>query len=145
MPNITLPNDKYEEVLRLSRLYYRQAERCQDGKAFLAGCVMIGAALEATLLAFANCFPEEAASSRFAPRKGSTVKPLISWSLASLLAVAKEQNWLPSALSSEEDWNNAKAQIGDYAEIIHEIRNLARLRLRRTRRNRGRVQVAGTR
>ncbi len=124
MADISLPDDKYKEIIRLSRLYYRQAKRCQDGKAFLAGCIMMGASLEATLLGFTNCFPEEAASSIFAPHKGKTVKPLMNWSLADLLAVAKDLKWLPAALSSEEGWSNAKAEIGDYAEVVREIRNL---------------------
>jgi hypothetical protein len=85
---------------------------------------MIGAAFEAMLLSFANCYPEEALKSNAAPRRKGKIKPLIEWSLANLLAVAKECNWLPSALSADDDWDDAKAQIGDYGEVIKQIRNL---------------------
>jgi hypothetical protein len=114
----------YNEVLRLARLYQREAERCQESKAYLAGCVMIGAAFEASLLVFANCYPEEALGSTAAPRRKRNIKPLIDWSLAELLAVAKECNWLPSALFLNDEWDEAKAKIGDYGEVIREIRNL---------------------
>lgn len=119
-----LSEDMYIEVLRLARLYQREATRCQESKAYLAGCVMIGAAFEASLLAFANCYSEEALGSTAAPRRKMEVKPLVDWSLAELLAVAKERNWLPSALSLHDEWDEAKAKIGDYGEVIREIRNL---------------------
>jgi len=120
-----LSEELYNEVLRLAGYYRREAEKCRDSKAFLAGCIMIGAAFEALLLAFANCYPEEAFTSRNAPRrKGGSVKPLLSWSLADLLAVAKERMWLPSGLSRGDEWNEARAQIGDYGEVIRNIRNL---------------------
>lgn len=124
MSTFELSDEVFNEIIRLSRQYYREAEKCRDAKAFLAGCVMIGAAFEAILLSFANCYPEEASNSIAAPRKKGVVKPLIDWSLANLLAVAKERNWLPSALSTDEDWDDARAQIGDYGEIIRDIRNL---------------------
>ena len=85
---------------------------------------MIGAAFEALLLSFADCYPDEAMSSKLAPRKKGRVKPLIDWSLSNLLDVAKDRNWLPAALSTDEDWDDAKAQIGDYGEVIKQIRNL---------------------
>jgi hypothetical protein len=107
MSDFTLDDDFHNEILRLSRTYYQQAEKCHDNGAFLAGCVMIGAALEATLLAFANCFPED-----------------VLVSSLELLAVAKDRNWLPSGLSLDDEWDAAKAKIGDYAEVVRRVRNL---------------------
>ncbi len=124
MPTFELSDDVFNEVMRLARQYRREAEKCEDAKAFLAGCVMIGASFEAMLLAFANCYPEEALKATSAPRRKGKIKPLIDWSLSNLLAVAKECNWLPSGLSRDEEWDDAKAQIGDYGEVIKEIRNL---------------------
>lgn len=124
MSDFALTEEQYNEVVRLARTYHREALRCRDGKAYLAGCVMMGAALEASLLAFVNCYPDEALCSTVAPTKGGITKPLAHWSLAELLAVAKERGWLPSALSLDEEWNDKKAQIGDYTEVLREIRNL---------------------
>lgn len=124
MSNFELTEEQYKEVVRLSRIYYREAHKCKDGKAYLAGCIMIGAALEASLLAFANCYPDEALHSTVAPTKRGSIKPLAEWSLAELLAVAKERGWLPSALSLNEQWATRRAHIGDYAEALRQIRNL---------------------
>lgn len=124
MSSFELPEEVYNEVIRLAKGYRREAERCLDSKAFLAGCIMIGAAFEALVLMLANCYPDEAYTSRFAPRRGRLPKPLLDWSLADLLAVAKERNCLPSGLSRGEEWDGARAQIGDYGEVIREIRNL---------------------
>jgi hypothetical protein len=85
------------------------------------------AAFEALLLAFVNCYPDEASASQAAPRRRGALRPLLDWSLADLLAVAKERNWLPSRLSSDDEWDEARAQIGDYGEVIREIRNLVHL------------------
>ena len=85
-----LPDELHNEILRLANQYHREAEKCRDSKAYLAGCIMIGAAFEALLLAFVNCYQEEASSSEVAPRRRGFPKPLLDWSLAELLAVAKK-------------------------------------------------------
>lgn len=86
---------------------------------------MEGAALEAVLLAVANCFPDEALTSAAAPRrKDGTVKPLAEWSLADLVNVAKERAWLPTGLSPDENGDSAKWHIGDYADALRQLRNL---------------------
>jgi len=119
-----LTEEQHNEVVRLSRIYYREAHKCKNGKAYLAGCVMMGAALEASLLAFVNCYPGEALCSRNVPTKKGKTKPLVKWSLAELLAVAKERGWLPSGLSLNEQWAAKKAHIGDYAEALRQTRDL---------------------
>ena len=124
MSDLALTEEQYNEVVRLSRAYHREAHRCRDAKAYLAGCVMMGAALEASLLAFVSCYPDEALRSTRAPTKRGAIKPLAQWSLADLLAVAKERAWLPSGLSLDEEWSDKKAQIGDYTEVLRQIRNL---------------------
>lgn len=124
MSDFDLTEEQYNEVVRLSRAYHREAHRCRDSKAYLAGCVMMGAALEASLLAFVSCYPDEVLRSTRAPAKRGAIKPLSQWSLAELLEVAKEQGWLPSSLSLDEEWNGKKAQIGDWAEVLRQIRNL---------------------
>jgi len=43
---------------------------------------MVGAALEDTLLVFANCYPAEATRSTHAPAKKGTIKSQAQWPLA---------------------------------------------------------------
>jgi hypothetical protein len=88
MSDLALTEEQYNEVLRLGRAYHREALRCKDANAYLAGCIMMGAALEAFLLAFIDCYLDEALCSRIAPKKRGVTKPLVEWSLGELLAVA---------------------------------------------------------
>jgi len=118
MTNIGLTEAQYEEVLRLARVYQREAEKCREGKAYLAGCILIGAAFEAALLSMAHCFEEDVYA-----WKGVSAKPLMKWSLAELLNAAKQLGWLPSRLSPDEEFDSKRAQIGDYAEAVRQIRN----------------------
>ena len=114
------------ELHRLLRFYQKETERCRDAKAYLAGCVMAGAELETALLIMVNAFPEEAAATNKLPRQKKNIKPLVDWNLGELLRVAKAANWLPSALEyGKDNWDSRKAKIGDYAEVIRDLRNLA--------------------
>jgi hypothetical protein len=85
---------------------------------------MLAAALEASLMATVHCFSEEVLASKSKPMKDGAPKPLIGWSLFELLRVAKELNLLPAQLSLDEEFDDDKALIGDYAEVVRQIRNL---------------------
>ena len=80
--------------------------------------------MEAILLSTANCFPETVASAKCAPKKDGKIKRLDRWTFMNLLAVARELNWLPAGLSLEDEWSDAHAKIGDYVEVVRQIRNL---------------------
>ncbi len=119
-----LHEKQYQELLRLCGLYRREAKGCMEGKSYLAGCVMIGAALEADLIATCHCFSDKIPSELIPRKKNSKPKHLLKWSLFELLRVARECGWLPSGLSLDEEWNHQKAHVGDYAQVVREIRNL---------------------
>ena len=124
MKNFVLSTEQEKEILRLAAQYKQEAEKCFSAKAYLSGCVLMGAAMEAILLSTANCFPEIVASAKCAPKKDGKIKRLDGWTFMNLLAVAKELNWLPSGLSLENEWSSAHAKIGDYVEVVRQIRNL---------------------
>jgi hypothetical protein len=125
MPITPLTNEEEKELLRLQRFYWKEAIRCEDGKAYLAGCLMLGSALETLLILLINLDAEEAEKTGKIPTLKGRQKPLLKWDLAELLAVAKAASWLPSALDLDDDWNWRKAKIGDYAEVVRMMRNLA--------------------
>jgi hypothetical protein len=122
----TLTDEEEKEVLRLNRFYWQEALRCEKAKAHLAGCVMLGSAFENLLILMINVFPDEAERTGKIPIKKGKPKPLLAWDLAELLRVAKAANWLPSALDiNNDEWSSRKARIGDYAEVVRMMRNLA--------------------
>lgn len=125
MPFITLTDEQERELSRLSRVYWREALRCEKAKAYLAGCIVLGSALETLLILMINCFPNEADQTGKVPAYKSKPKPLLDWKLVELLRVAKAAKWLPAALNEGNEWNSRKARIGDYAEAVRIVRNLA--------------------
>ena len=122
----TFTDTEEKEFYRLQRFYWREALRCEEAKAYLAGCVMLGSSLEALLMLMVNCHPDEAGGTGKVPIKNGEPRPLLDWGLAHLLDVAKAANWLPATLDvKKDDRNNRKAHIGDHAEILRMLRNLA--------------------
>lgn len=125
MPFKTLTEDETKELWRLNRFYWKEAERCEQGKAYLAGCVMLGSALENILILIISLYDTDADRTGRVPLGNGKPKPLLKWDLAELIAVAKAAGWLPARLKLGEDWNSRKARVGDYAEIARMMRNLA--------------------
>ena len=120
----TLNDDQEKEFFRLQRFYWQEALRCEEAKAYLAGCVMIGSALETLLILMVNAHEDEAERTGRVPNKKGKPKPLLDWDFAELLRVAKAARWLPSGLNMGDEWNSRKALIGDYAEVVRMVRNL---------------------
>lgn len=121
----TLTDEEEKELWRLSRFYWQEALRCERAKVYLAGCVMVGSALETLLILMINCFSDEAERTGQIPLKKGVPKPLLDWQFVELLRVVKAAKWLPAAFNPDDDWNNRKARIGDYAEVVRMVRNLA--------------------
>jgi len=124
MDNIGLSAEEEKEIWRVAALYKREAKKCSNVKAYLAGCVLIGATIEALLLLWANCHKEIVTSAKSAPKRKREVRPLREWSFFNLLRATEKLNLLPSGLSKKDEWNDAKAKIGDYVELVRQIRNL---------------------
>jgi hypothetical protein len=125
MPFNTLTDEEEKELYRLQRFYWREARRCEESKAYLAGCVMLGSALEALLILMVNVYPDEAEKTGQAPMAKGNPKALLDWKLVDLLRVAKAATWLPAGLALTDEWNFRKARIGDHAEMVRIVRNLA--------------------
>src|SRR6476620_1548348 len=105
-----LTEEEEREFYRLSHYYWKEALRCEDAKAWLAGCIMLPAALETLLTLMINIYSDEALATGKAPTRKCKHKPLLQWSLSEMLAVAKSAGWLPTGLSSSDDWSCRKAR-----------------------------------
>ena len=125
MPFTTLTDEEEKELYRLSKFYWQEALRCEKAKAELAGCVMLGSALETLLILMVNIYSDEADQTGKVPTRKGKPKPLLDWQFIELLRVAKAAQWLPSALNLKDSWSTRKARIGDYAEVVRQVRNLA--------------------
>jgi hypothetical protein len=86
---------------------------------------MLGSALETILILMIDVHSEEAEKTGKFPNSKGKPKPLLKCDLAELLIIAKAAGWLPTALDLNDDWNWMKARVGDYAEVVRMMRNLA--------------------
>jgi hypothetical protein len=113
----------FNEILRLARMYRRQADCCERAKAYVAGCAVAGAALEALLLAVIHMYGAEIDAAGRTPRdKKGRVKSIRKLRLSEMLDIADRMGWLPDiSLTSTK---RAKPNIGHYAQSVRQLRNL---------------------
>lgn len=115
-----LTEHEASDLTRLMSYYWKEAERCRKAKAYLAGCAMLASAMEAWLLFFAHCFPDDARNAKHAPNK-----PLLKWSFPELLNVARDAKWLPTMFPIQKsDLHISKFELGDLLEFVRNERNL---------------------
>lgn len=119
-----LDEETYHELLRLTRYYRHEAEKCEEAKAYLMGCCAIAAALEAALLCITHLYPEDVLDAPSVPKHKGVIKPLLDWKLDRLVRVAREVGWLPAGLKLNEEWRTRKAKIGDHVFVLKVLRNL---------------------
>jgi hypothetical protein len=124
--------EKDEEfLLSIIEGYQKEAEKCRGADAYLAGCVMLGAALEASLLAMAKCYADEVKQTKtYSSKKEPN---LDNWNLIDHLKVARELNWIPpklpldkiareSGIDPEDALKNG--DLGYFADVVREIRDM---------------------
>jgi hypothetical protein len=119
-----ITEEQFDDLLRLARLYLREARRAENAKAYLASCVMYGSALEAELIGMVHLYPEDIPSTAPLPMRGKHIKNVLEWNLDQLIRVASVAGWLPAGLDVPESWNHRKAKIGDYSRWLKAVRNL---------------------
>jgi hypothetical protein len=115
--------ERSDKLLEIINFLLSEARRCRKARGYFAGCVVLGSLLETLLLSVVELYPEEVQSSKKVPMRKGEPKPLSDWTLAELLSVSKDLNWLPSRLKRDDAFDRRKAKIGDYAEIIRNTRN----------------------
>jgi hypothetical protein len=118
-----LNEKEYRAMLDISERYFSEAKRCRAGKAYLAGIVMVGAALETILMCMVCCDSKKIAAWDGAPEWRHELKPLRRWSMTELMDAAEFAGWLPKALRGSA-WDSGRALPGDYAEVLRQFRNL---------------------
>jgi len=90
-----LSEDDFNELLRLSGVYRRDGTRCETSKSYLAGCVIVGAALEAQLLAMIHIYGSEVEAAGLTAKTKHEHKPILKWTLNEMIKTAVAMKWLP--------------------------------------------------
>lgn len=75
---------------------WKEAQRCVEAAAYLAGLIMMGSLLEGMLLGAIQRYPQKANQAKSAPRDLQTgqVRRLRDWTLAQMIEVAHELAWV---------------------------------------------------
>jgi len=123
-------SERFDTLLEILELYKSEADRCEKSRAYLSGCVVLGAALEAGLLATATCYRSQVRRAvTYRRLKGM---PLEKWGLFDLLGLARELKWVPSQLplgtsarvsSLTPDKALKEKDVAYFADIVRELRN----------------------
>jgi hypothetical protein len=110
------------ELLRLATIYHEQANASRKEGARLASCVMLGATVEAMLIAVINLFCEEARP--VAIEKKLKLEDLLRWDFGKLLDVAKDAKLLPEKLNLHPKMDPRAVKDPVPTDKIREVRNL---------------------
>ena len=86
-----------DRLSRLALFYDREAKKCVKGRAYLAACVMQGAALEASLHAMCFLYPEQIKKTTVYQRKRFRRKrsKALDFKYYELINIADELSWFP--------------------------------------------------
>lgn len=124
---------KFDFLLKVLTTYHDQAVRSEKSRAYLAGCVFLGAAIEAGLLATSKCYPSQVRKTGKYRSKNKKHRNLDKWGFFDLLELGRELKWIPSripmgkiARASRITPKSALANgdLGYFANVVREIRNL---------------------
>ena len=81
---------RYDFLLKLMNIYKNEADKCGKVRAYLAGCIILGAALEAGLLGMAKCYPEKVKRTKTYQQQ----KKMDDLGLFDLIKIATELHWI---------------------------------------------------
>jgi hypothetical protein len=103
----------------LARFYDREASKCIKGRAYLAACVMQGAALEANLQAMCFLYPEHVKKTTVYQKKRFRTKrnKALEFKYYELINIAAELAWFPP---KKIRWGKRTTLAG----FVHELRKL---------------------
>lgn len=100
--------------------YERETRACAKARAYYAGCIMLGATLEGSLLAMCDMFQDEAeAAISSLPKEKQPRGHLLRWDLNELIVIARRAGWLPA-----REKERSARKIGDWVEMLRDLRNL---------------------
>jgi hypothetical protein len=121
----------FEFLQKLMDQYEEEARKCKQTGSPLAGCVVLAAAMEASLLSLAYC---DDTNVRFAQTyRQAKDKDLRNWNLGQLLDLANEMKWWPTNLQMGEiarksgissDDALKLGDVGYFADWLREVRDM---------------------
>ena len=109
----------FDLLLKVYSDFCMEAEKCYHAEAYLAGCIMLGAALEAILLCLLDAFREN-----LAQWQNSSPETHAAKGLGKILDTVWEHGWMPSDTHTVELWGGRFVSFEECATQLRHIRNL---------------------
>jgi hypothetical protein len=106
---------------KLATFYHREAGKCSCGRAYLAACVMQGAALEASLQAMCFLYPKDVKKTTVYQKKKFRKKrsKALEFTCYELINIADELSWLPP---KRVTWGK-RTTLAGFAHEFRKLRN----------------------
>jgi hypothetical protein len=110
-----------DRLSKLALFYHREAGRCTKGRAYLAACVMQGAALEASLQAMCFIYPLKVKTTAVYAKKHFRRKRnrALDFKFVELINIAAELDWFPS---KKITWGK-RTTLAGFAHELRKLRN----------------------
>jgi hypothetical protein len=111
-----------DRLIGAADLYYKEAQRCFRGRAYLAAVVMQVSVLEGALQALCTMYPNEVKTTSIYKRKKFRRKrsQALELSLHQLIDIAAELSWFPA---KRIIWAGKKANLAGFTHEIRKVRN----------------------
>jgi hypothetical protein len=100
---------------------YDEAGRCVQAGCWRAALVLIGSALEASVVATACCLEPELRERGLWPRNGDPTR----WTLGQAIDLAAAAGWLPSQQTDRDSLGSLGGDVGDAVRFLNDVRKMA--------------------
>jgi hypothetical protein len=115
-----LAGKRFDALVALIGRYHKEARRAAKARAYYAACVLIGSALEGSLLAMCTLREADVEAHLSAlPANRRPPRTAEDWTLNQLLAVAAALRWFPARSSK-----HSRRRLAEWTHLVREMRNL---------------------
>jgi hypothetical protein len=110
-----------DRLSQLAVFYHREAKRCAKGRAYLAACVMQGAALEALLQGMCFLYPQDVKRTVVYQKKRFRTKrnKALEFKYYELISIAAQLFWFPPKVVT---WGK-RTTLAGFAHELRKLRN----------------------
>jgi len=110
-----------DRLTKLALFYHREAKKCVKGRAYLAACVMQGAAMEASLHTMCFLYPEQIKKTTVYQKKKFRRKrsKALDFRYYELINIADELSWFPPKRIT---WGK-RTTLAGFAHELRKLRN----------------------
>ena len=120
-PQFSLTERELTQVVETAGSLYDEAGRCAQAGCWRAALVLIGSALEASIVATACCLEPELPERGPWPRTGDPTR----WTLGQAIDLATAAGWLPSQQTDGDSLASLGGDVGDAVGFLNDIRRMA--------------------